>query len=212
MFDFIKGKISKKYIKLIQKSFNKLPDDKYLKFVNTNFRKRKFSKTIFKKNKFYKIEKTNFIQNRYQNKYLGGVLRKYQPIEGLTLSLMNQMVKDNFLSFFKNEEIEFGYHQIRITCGKNYIGYPVPEGWHRDGFDFVALISFKSENIDGGVTRIRDDINKNNHDTYSCKLTDGEFILIDDKKFYHFADPIVLQDGKKVGFRDTLVITIKILD
>jgi hypothetical protein len=63
---------------------------------------------------------------------------------------------------------------------------------------FVALINFNSKNIYGGVTRIRDDINKNNHDIYSCKLVNGEYILINDKKFYHFADPIVLQEEKKL--------------
>lgn len=211
MFDFIKGKISEKYLNLIQKSFNNLPDDKYLKFVNTNFRKRKFSKTIFENNQFHIVKENNFIQDKNHNKYLGGILRKYKPINNSILNNMNKLFKNNFLNFLGHNKIEIGYHQIRITCGKNYIGYPVPEGWHKDGFDFVALINFNSENIDGGVTRIRDDINKNDHDIYSCKLSNGEFILINDKKFYHFADPIVLKKGKKIGFRDTLVITIKIL-
>ena len=81
MYSFIKGKISKKYVSLIKKSFNSLPNDEYLKFVNTNFRKRKFTKVILKKNKFVKIENTNFIQNKVQNKFLGGILRKYKPID-----------------------------------------------------------------------------------------------------------------------------------
>ena len=38
----------------------------------------------------------------------------------------------------------------------------MPEGWHKDGFDFVAIINFNSENIEGGITRIKDNlINKN---------------------------------------------------
>tara|TARA_B100001142_G_C14306993_1_gene645151 strand:- start:767 stop:1405 length:639 start_codon:yes stop_codon:yes gene_type:complete len=211
MYSFIKGKISKKYVSLIKKSFNSLPNDEYLKFVNTNFRKRKFTKVIFKKNKFVKIENTNFIQNKVQNKFLGGILRKYKPIDKKILVYMNQIIKSEFKELFGGSDLEIGFHQIRITCGKNYIGYPVPEGWHRDGFDYVALINFSNKNVHGGITRIRDNINKNNRDTYSCKLEDGEYILINDKKFYHFADPIVLQEGKKIGFRDTLVITIKIL-
>ena len=67
MFDFIKGKISEKYIRLIKKSFYKLPDDKYLKFVNENFRKRKFSKTVFSNGLFHTIKENNFIQNKIQN-------------------------------------------------------------------------------------------------------------------------------------------------
>jgi hypothetical protein len=31
MFDFIKGKISEKYVRLIKNSFDKLPDDKFFK-------------------------------------------------------------------------------------------------------------------------------------------------------------------------------------
>jgi hypothetical protein len=114
----------------------------FLKFVNENFRKRKFSKSVFSNGLFHTIKENNFIQNKINNRYLGGVLRKYTPINKLTLKHMNELFQNDFLNFFKHDKIEIGYHQIRITCGKNYIGYPVPEGWHRDGFDFCRIDKF----------------------------------------------------------------------
>ena len=58
------------------------------------------------------------------------------------------------------------------------MGYPVPEGWHKDGFDFVALINISSKNIQGGISRIRNSIKENKDvDNYSCFLNSGEFFI-----------------------------------
>ena len=73
--------------------------------------------------------------------------RNFQPINTRIVNKINKIVKENFIKIINSKRIKFGYHQIRITCGENYVGYPVPEGWHKDGFDFVALINISSKNI-----------------------------------------------------------------
>jgi len=212
MIIFVKGIIKLKDINPIKKSFNDLPEDQYIKFVNKNFRNRRFSRVIFSNNRFESKKDTSFLQSSSQNRYLGGVNRKFYPIKPDVIKKMNKMVKNNIVFLIGNKKFEMGYHQIRITCGKDYVGYPVPEGWHKDGFDYVALINFSSKNIQGGISRIRDEIKQNEDvDSYSCFLNSGEFLLFSDKDFFHFTDPIIANKNKTKGYRDTLVITFKIL-
>ena len=46
-------------------------------------------------------------------------------------------------------------------------------------------------------------------DTFSSFLEKGEFIFTNDKKFFHYTDPINVKKQNIEGSRDTLVITIK---
>ena len=187
-----------------------MPADKYLKFADKNFRNRRLTKILFKNNKFYTIKNTDFKQNKIQNRYLGGVKRNFNSINPKIVNRINKIVKEHFVKIINSKEIQFGYHQIRITCGENYVGYPVPEGWHKDGFDFVALINISSKNIQGGISRIRNSIKENKDaDSYSCFLNSGEFLFFSDKDFFHFTDPIIVSSDKEFGYRDTIVITFK---
>ena len=211
MIKFFKGSIKKSNLVGIRSSFKNLPEDKYLKFADKNFRNRRLAKILFKNNKFYNIDNTDFKQNKVQNRYLGGVNRNFQPINTRIVNKINKIVKENFIKIINFKKIKFGYHQIRITCGENYVGYPVPEGWHKDGFDFVALINISSKNIQGGISRIRNSIKENKDvDNYSCFLNSGEFLFFSDKDFFHFTDPIIVSNNKKFGYRDTIVITFKV--
>ena len=78
-----------------------------------------------------------------------------------------------------------------------------------DFVDYVAIINFQSSNISGGITRIKNGLNKK--DTYSSLLKKGDYILVNDNKFFHYTDPININGKGKYGCRDTLVITIKFL-
>ena len=73
---------------------------------------------------------------------------------------MVKLFKENFHSLIRYKNAEVGFHQLRIKCGKDFVGYPVPEGWHKDGFDYVILVNFGSKNIKGGVTRIKEKLTK----------------------------------------------------
>ena len=208
MIEIIKGKIKidNKYLS----SFKRLPFDKYLKYHQKNYRLRRFSKFNIKNEKIFFEKETFFLQKETNNRFLGGVNRKYSPLEKPCLKYFSELVRKNFNFIVSKKNFEIGLHQIRITCGKDFVGYPVPEGWHRDGFDYVAIINFASKNIEGGISRIRSSITQNS-DNYSGFLAAGEYLFFNDRKFYHYADPINVSKNKKNGFRDTLVITFKIL-
>ena len=95
-------------------------------------------------------------------------------------------------------------HQFRIDTAEG-IGRPTPEGAHRDGVDFVAVILVNRHGVKGGETRVFDA-----HGTSGVRFTLTEpwsVLLLDDKRVIHETTPIQ-PDGLN-GVRDTLVLTYR---
>lgn len=95
-------------------------------------------------------------------------------------------------------------HQFRIdTTGG--IGRPTPEGAHRDGVDFVAVILVARTAVRGGETRVFDA-----RGPRGVRFTMGEAwgaLLLDDARVIHETTPI--QPADRPGWRDTLVLTYR---
>jgi hypothetical protein len=95
-------------------------------------------------------------------------------------------------------------HQFRIdTTGG--IGRPTPEGAHRDGVDFVAVVLIGRRAVRGGETRV-----------FQARGSSGErftmeepwtLLLMDDARVIHETTPIQGREGQ--GSRDTLVLTYR---
>ncbi len=95
-------------------------------------------------------------------------------------------------------------HQFRIDAGDG-VGRPTPEGAHRDGVDFVAVIVVNRQGVKGGETRVFQ--------------ADGPLgmrflieqpwsaLLLDDARVIHETTPI--QPTGPVAVRDTLVLTYR---
>ncbi len=95
-------------------------------------------------------------------------------------------------------------HQFRIDTA-NGIGRPTPEGAHRDGVDFVAVILVGRRHVIGGETRVFDAAG----DT-GVRFTlsePGSMLLMDDARVIHETTP--LQPQGEGGVRDTLVLTYR---
>ena len=93
-------------------------------------------------------------------------------------------------------------HQFRIDTTDG-IGRPTPEGAHRDGVDFVAVILIAREGIKGGETRIFEADGPNGKRfTMTAPWT---MLLLDDATVIHESTPIQPLSGH--GHRDTLVLT-----
>jgi hypothetical protein len=95
-------------------------------------------------------------------------------------------------------------HQFRIDTAQG-IGRPTPEGAHRDGVDFVAVILVNRVNVRGGETRVFE-----SEGTSGVRFTMIEpwtALLLDDAKVIHETTPI--QNDGDGGVRDTLVITFR---
>jgi len=93
-------------------------------------------------------------------------------------------------------------HQFRIDTADG-IGRPTPEGAHRDGVDFVAVILVGRHGIKGGETRVFEaGGSAGKRFTMEQPWT---LLLLDDAAVIHESTPI--QPLGEHGYRDTLVLT-----
>lgn len=139
----------------------------------------------------------------------GGIERWFEPIEpsiataSAWLSVMTSLGR----LFHRVHGVDRWYveaHQFRIDTA-NGIGRPTPEGAHRDGVDFVAVILVNRQHVRGGETRVFDA-----HGTSGQRFTmmdPWSALLMDDAKVIHETTPIQPDGG--VGARDTLVLTYR---
>jgi hypothetical protein len=93
-------------------------------------------------------------------------------------------------------------HQFRIDTADG-IGRPTPEGAHRDGVDFVAVILIGRQNIKGGETRVFEADGPGGQ--RFTMLEPWTLLLLDDAAVIHESTPI--QPLGEHGHRDTLVLT-----
>ncbi len=95
-------------------------------------------------------------------------------------------------------------HQFRIDTAEG-VGRPTPEGAHRDGVDFVAVILVQRGDVRGGESRVFEADGPNGvRFTLSAPWTT---LLLDDARVIHETTPI--QPGATLGVRDTLVLTYR---
>lgn len=95
-------------------------------------------------------------------------------------------------------------HQFRIDTATG-IGRPTPEGAHRDGVDFVAVVLVQRRDVRGGETRVFDASGP-----AGVRFTMQEpwsALLLDDTRVIHETTPI--QPDGRAGVRDTLVLTYR---
>lgn len=95
-------------------------------------------------------------------------------------------------------------HPFRIDTTDG-IGRPTPEGAHRDGVDFVAVILVGREGVKGGETRVFEA-----QGPRGIRFTLSEpwsVMLLDDERVIHETTPI--QPLASGGHRDTLVLTFR---
>ena len=95
-------------------------------------------------------------------------------------------------------------HQFRIDTTDG-IGRPTPEGAHRDGVDFVAVVFVGREGIKGGETRVFEA--QGPHGIRFTLTEPWSTLLLDDERVIHESTPIQPLDGR--GYRDTLVLTFR---
>lgn len=96
-------------------------------------------------------------------------------------------------------------HPFRIDTTDG-VGRPTPEGAHRDGVDFVAVILVGRHAVKGGETRVFDaagpaGVRFTLSEPWSC-------LVLDDTRVIHETTPIQ-PDGAPLGHRDTLVLTYR---
>jgi len=95
-------------------------------------------------------------------------------------------------------------HQFRIDTAHG-IGRPTPEGAHRDGVDYVAVILVARTAVRGGETRVFEADGM--HGIRFTMTEPWSALLLDDARVIHETTPI--QPAGAHGWRDTLVLTYR---
>lgn len=139
----------------------------------------------------------------------GGLTRWFEPLAPeLTAAASWQPLVASLGALFASlTPVERWYieaHQFRIDTAAG-IGRPTPEGAHRDGVDFVAVILVQRRNVRGGETRVFQA--RGTHGVRFTMQVPWTMLLMDDARVVHETTPIQPQAG--LGIRDTLVLTYR---
>lgn len=148
-------------------------------------------------------------QSTDYNALHGGLERWFEPVESAVTeapvwSQLLTRLGDVFAMRAATQTWYIEAHQFRIDTASG-IGRPTPEGAHRDGVDFVAVVLVGRHHVRGGETRVFEagsstGIRFTMHEPWTA-------LLLDDARVIHETTPI--QPDDLPGTRDTLVLTYR---
>jgi hypothetical protein len=203
-FDYKLQRVSHLHFAVFDPYFENLPPDPY---VQGKFRLRRFSRFQGPPENLKRLEHKYFVQSAAVNKLAGGIKRDFAELDNELVALPDfQKLVARFVDFSKidPDTTEIGIHQIRIVAAPNMIGEPAPEGIHQDGFDFVGIFCIKRENLIGAETHLYE--SPANPPIFAKELQPGEFVLVNDRRLYHFTSGM-RPAGSGNGIRDVFVVT-----
>lgn len=194
----------------LRDGWSRLPRDMYLR-DGGSYRSRRHScfAQTFSSGVLSAVPRRPHWQPTSYNALHGGLERWFDPIEPevLTAPVWGKLVAGIGSLFARVRPVDQWFieaHQFRIDTA-NGIGRPTPEGAHRDGVDFVAVILAGRRNVRGGETHVFDASGPS-----GVRFTMQEpwsMLLMDDARVIHETTPI--QPDTQQGIRDTLVLTYR---
>lgn len=195
-------------LEALQADWNDLPLDNFLRDGGHYRRRRHSCFTVEQENVTQVPHRAHYQPLKY-NALHGGMLRMFEPILSRTIEhpawakLLRAI--GGVCSAVKGARTWYvEAHQFRIDTS-NGIGRPTPEGAHRDGVDFVAILLVARKNVSGGESRIFEA--EGPHGQRFTLSEPWTLILLDDQRVIHESTPI--QPTAPGGHRDTLVLTFR---
>ncbi len=197
-------------------SWNDLAPDAYLK-DGGHYRRRRHSCFVVSGESVLQAKHRAHWQPLEYNALHGGMQRMFEPMSANVvqsnawLTMLGKLgqvcsaLKPSVSTWFVEA------HQFRIDTTDG-IGRPTPEGAHRDGVDFVAVMLIHRHGIKGGETRVFEvDGPAGQRFTMTEPWT---LLLLDDERMIHESTPIQPLDAEDSGlsYRDTLVLTFRAKD
>jgi hypothetical protein len=185
-------------------SWDQLAMDEYLK-DGGHYRRRRHSCFIDGGGQLAQTPHRAHWQPIEYNALHGGMHRLFEPIDPATIAQpgWNALLRGlgQVCSAVKGAQRWYvEAHQFRIDTLEG-IGRPTPEGAHRDGVDFVAVLLIGRSNVKGGETRIFEAAGTGGK--RFTMLEPWTLLLLDDAAVIHESTPI--QPTGENGHRDTLV-------
>ena len=193
----------------LQPSWNDLPPDAYLR-DGGRYRRRRHSCFVVEGRAVQAVPHRAHWQPLEYNALHGGLERWFEPMQA---DVVAQPVWPRLLSalsaqcsaWSKVQPWFVEAHQFRIDTTDG-IGRPTPEGAHRDGVDFVAVLLVNRVRVKGGETRVFE-----SDGPAGLRFTMSEpwtTLLLDDRRVVHESTPIQPTGGES-AHRDTLVLTFR---
>jgi hypothetical protein len=192
----------------IKPDWDALPPDNFLR-DGGRYRRRRHSSFIVEQQQVTQVAHRAHYQPLEYNALHGGMLRLFEAMNEQTVAqpVWNKLLLSiaAVCSQVKGEQPWYvEAHQFRIDTA-NGIGRPTPEGAHRDGVDFVAILLVARENVSGGESRIFEA--EGPHGQRFTLSEPWTLLLLDDQRVIHESTPI--QPTADGGHRDTLVLTFR---
>ena len=190
----------------LQPDRDNLPLDNFLK-NSGRYRRRRHSCFIVNHQSLTRVPRRAHYQSTAYKSLHGGMHRLFEPIAQHTVqqpawkALMFAI--SGICPTIRGEQPwHIEAHQFRINT-RNGIGRPTPEGAHRNGVDFVAILLVSRNHASCGETRIFKLEGPNGQRfTLSPHWT---LLLLDDQRVIHESTPI--QPTAENAYPDTLLLT-----
>ena len=192
----------------LKPSWDELAPDNYLR-DGGSYRRRRHSCFVVEAGGIEQAPHRAHWQSEEYNALHGGMRRWFEPIRDAVIAnpawaRLLQALGARFTALSGVERWYVEAHQFRIDTSDG-IGRPTPEGAHRDGVDFVAVVLVGRHGIKGGETRV---FEADGPDGQRFTLLDPwSMLLLDDARVIHESTPI--QPLESQGHRDTLVLTYR---
>ena len=189
-------------------SWDDLPPDAYLK-DGGRYRRRRHGCFVQHGDTLAQVAHRAHWQSEDYNALHGGMHRWFEPLAPALAAdpAWTQLVAGIgrvFAQVRDDGDWHVEAHQFRIDTTDG-IGRPTPEGAHRDGVDFVAVLLVGRSGIKGGETRV---FEADGPAGQRFTLTEPwAVLLLDDHRVIHESTPI--QPADDTGHRDTLVLTYR---
>lgn len=192
----------------LKPDWDDLPLDNFLKDGGC-YRRRRHSCFIVEQQDVTQVPHRAHYQPLEYNALHGGMRRLFEPMAEQTVSrqVWFSLLREIARVCSSVKGVQPWYveaHQFRIDT-RHGIGRPTPEGAHRDGVDFVAILLVARENVSGGESRIFEFNGR--HGQRFTLSEPWTLLLLDDQKVIHESTPIQPTAGG--GYRDTLVLTFR---
>ena len=194
----------------LRPSWDDLPPDAHLR-DGGRYRRRRHASLVVDANEIRLMPQRAHWQPVEYNALHGGLERWFEPIDPAVLALPAWcrilVAFARLASATKGGQPWFvEAHQFRIDTTDG-IGWPTPEGAHRDGVDLVAVLLVCRANVKGGETRVFDIDGPDG--TRFTLVEPWSALLLDDARVIHESTPIQPLDPERPTHRDTLVVTLR---
>ncbi|MBL7494204.1 2OG-Fe dioxygenase family protein [Frankia sp. AgW1.1] len=212
-FEFVRGSfygealLASNYWRELAASFRDLPVDRYLA-KGADFRRRRYGRFFLDiEGKLADAPSAPFVQARRYNSYAGDVRRYFDELEPTVRqnpSLLLLIATDAAVvrAVFPTRRFwRVEVHQFRITARPGAMGFPTPEGIHRDGNDIFA-IHLIDRDCRGGQSRVYSEDGRPLAKRFLKRPLDSLYVF--DSVVLHDVSPIQTKGG--CGVRDVINI------